>query len=814
MIKICILVFLPVLLTMPVYSQNANPVTKQERRIAGIGSLSGTVTDATGTPLPRASVFIHEIKAGAIANDSGRYTTSRIAGGKYLIEVSHQGYASHIEAVVVAGDTHKDFALSSIIVEQEGVTVTGVSSATRLKQSPQPVSILKKTDFLKEASTNLIDALTRKSGIAAISTGPAISKPVIRGLGYNRVVVVNDGVRQEGQQWGDEHGIEIDEYSVQKAEILKGPASLMYGSDAMAGVINFLTNQVVEPGAFTGNILATTNTNNRLYGFNANVAAHSKNGFNWNVYSTLKSAGDYRNKYDGLVLNSRFNEKNIGGYIGINKNWGYSHLLISSVNQRFGLIEGNRDSASGKFVVFSGRQNEHIASADELKSRDLLVPYQTINHNKIALDNSLAIGSGRLTAVVAYQVNKRREYGDPAFTTIPGVYFHLTTFNYNIAYHFSEKRDWKTSAGVNGMYQQNKNLAEERLIPEYNLFDGGAFIYTKKNFNKLTLSGGIRGDMRHLNSKEDKEDSQVKFAGYQTTFSSLSGSAGATYELSKTVLFRLNIARGFRAPGIAELSSNGAHEGTNRYEYGQKNLKTETSLQADAGFELNTVHFNLGFSAYYNNISNYIYYRKLQAANGGDSTVKVNGDELTAFRFDQSGARLTGFEANFDLHPHPLDWLHFENTVSFVSGRFNKPVEGANRLPFIPAPRWLSELRADFGKAGLLRNLYFKLEMDATARQGDIFYAYNTETPTNGYTLLNAGSGAEVMSRGSKLFSLYLSLNNFTNVAYQNHLSRLKYTDINNTNGLQGVFNMGRNFNVKINIPLNFVRKSAASSAG
>jgi iron complex outermembrane receptor protein len=334
----------------------------------GKGVLTGKVTDEKGKPLAGASVFLHDVKAGAITDGNGSYSTSPINRGNYLVEVTYQGFASRIERVTINGNTSKSFTLNTTAIEQEAVTVTGVSSATRLRNSPQPVSLVKRTDLLQNASTNLVNALVRKGGVSVVTTGPAISKPVIRGLGYNRVVTINDGIRQEGQQWGDEHGIEIDEYSVQKAEVLKGPASLMYGSDAIAGVINFVTNQPVTAGTIKGNLLANYTDNNNTQGFNGNLAGNLINGFNWNMYGSLKSAADYSNKYDGRVLNSRYNEKNLGGYIGINRSWGYSHLLISNFNQQLGLTEGIRDSASGKFLYLAETPYEAIATDEQLKS--------------------------------------------------------------------------------------------------------------------------------------------------------------------------------------------------------------------------------------------------------------------------------------------------------------------------------------------------------------------------------------------------------------------------------------------------------------
>ncbi|SJZ34311.1 TonB-dependent receptor [Sediminibacterium ginsengisoli] len=776
--------------------------------VPGKSVLSGKVTDASGKPLAGAAVFLHEAKAGVVTKDDGTFTSPAVPAGKYLVEVSFTGYATQILTIDLSTNAVRNFSLTETVVEQEAVIVTGVASAIRLKESAQPVSVVKRSDLLQSSSTNIIDALSKAvPGVSGLSTGPAIAKPVIRGLGYNRVVTVHDGVRQEGQQWGDEHGIEIDEYSVQKVEVLKGPASLMYGSDAMAGVVHIITNVPVERGTIKGNILGSFTDNNGLWGTNANVAGHLNNGFNWNAYGTYRSAGDYQNKYDGRVFNSRFNERNFGGYVGINKSWGYSHLLVSNFNQQIGMVEGARDAATGQFLIFPETPDERIATNDELKSRSIYTPYQRINHFKIASDNNFAIGNNRLMVNIGYQENKRREFGDPDAPGTPDLFFDLKTVNYSVQFQLHENNGWKTAFGVTGMYQQNRNLAEEVLIPEYNQFDAGAFIYTKKTFNsKLTLSGGVRGDIRSLNSKAFDDNGSPKFSAFKKNFGNFSGSAGLSYNTSKDVTLKLNIARGYRAPSVSELASNGAHEGTNRYEYGDNNLKTETSFQVDAGVEVNTMHVSFSLNAFYNNISNYIYYSRLEAVGGGDSLVDLGGGDFAeAFKFRQAGASLAGFEVNVDLHPHPLDWLHFENSFSMVAGTFNQTFEGTNKLPFIPAPRWQSELRGNFKKAGsTLRNAYLKFALDYTASQKNVFSAYNTETPTGSYALLNIGAGTDVVSRGKTIFGIHLSLNNLTDVAYQNHLSRLKYTDVNNVTGRTGVFNMGRSFNVKINVPLDF----------
>ncbi|MEO7530865.1 MAG: TonB-dependent receptor [Sediminibacterium sp.] len=769
--------------------------------------LSGKITDAkTGKPLAGAAIYLHEAKTGAVADENGSFKTPAVPVGKYLVEISFQGYTSILETIIITENVVKDFALKETFIENEAVTVTGVASATKVRQSAQPVSIIKRSELLQTSSTNVIDALSKLvPGVSGLSTGPAISKPVIRGLGYNRVVTVHDGVRQEGQQWGDEHGIEIDEYSIQKVEVLKGPASLFYGSDAMAGVVHLITNVPVEQGTMKGNILGTFNSNNKMFGGSANLAGNLKNGFNWNIYGTSKSAADYHNKYDGQVYNSRFFEKNFGGYIGINKSWGYSHLLISSFNQKLGIVEGARDSVNGKFLVYHETPFERDVKQSDLDSRDMVTPYQQINHFKIATDNNFSFGRDRLSVNIGYQRNQRREFGDPVATATPDLHFDLQTINYNLQYSFAERTGWKTAVGATGMYQQNRNLAGKVLIPEYNQFDIGAFVFSKKTFDKVTVSGGVRVDTRNVTGKNFMQGSTVKFAGFNKSFGNISGSLGLGYSVSDAVTLKFNVARGFRAPSVSELASNGAHEGTNRYEYGDNNLKTETSFQADAGLEVNSQHFNLIVNAFYNNIQNYIFYSKLESVRGGDSLVNVSGTLIDAFKFKQAGATLVGFEVKFDLHPHPLDWLHFENSFSLVAGHFNQSFEGSNKLPFVPSPRLESELRADFKKAGKdLRNLYFKFEMDNVSTQNRVFTAYDTETPTQGYTVFNIGTGTEVMSKGKTLFSVNVSLNNLFDEAYQNHLSRLKYTDVNVLTGRTGVFNMGRNLSVKVNVPLAF----------
>ena len=799
--------FLAILLqsTALLLAQNNLTESKRTGNIERV-SLSGKITDEkTKEPIPGASVYFADDKIGAIADVNGKYFLNNVPAGHHIIEISSAGYATLVEHLELNNNTEKNFELSTVVIENQGVIVTGVSGATSIRKSPVPVAALRKSALLQSSATNIIDALTHIPGVAQLSTGPAISKPFIRGLGYNRVVVVNEGVRQEGQQWGDEHGIEIDELSIARAEVLKGPASLMYGSDALAGVVNFITNIPVAEGTLKANILSNYQSNSGLFGINGNIAGN-KNGFNWNLYGTYKSSGDYHNKFDGDVLNSRFNEKNFGGYFGLNKSWGYSHIIFSRFDQRLGLIEGDRDDATGKFTLYSGTPLERIATPEDLDSRDPLVPQQRVQHNKIISDNNFVINKSRLKVNLGYQNNLRQEFGNAEVPGEKSLFFDLKTFNYNLQWQLPEMKEWHTTFGLSGMRQSNENKGEEVLIPEYNTFDIGGFVYVQRLFKKSTISGGLRYDNRSVNSKAFTEGSVSKFTAFTRSFGNVSGSVGISYEPSKTVTVKANIARGFRAPALAELASNGEHEGTNRYEYGDQNLKSETSLQFDGGVDVDYEHFSVGFAAFYNRMNNFIFYNKLEAVGGGDSL--VTADLIPAYKFNQSNAKLAGIEASLDIHPHPLDWLHFENTIAFVRGKFDDAIDGSNNLPLIPATKMTSELRANFKKAGKsFTNFYVKTGVDKFFDQEKAFTGFDTETQTPGYALLNAGVGADVMSNKKIIFSLHLSMSNITNVAYQNHLSRLKYTDENLVTGRTGVFNPGRNFSVKLNVPLDLKKK-------
>ncbi|MCC3153394.1 TonB-dependent receptor [Hymenobacter sp. BT770] len=804
-------------------AQQIPPATAARGRTAAPPFTGRVVDAASGEGLPGANVIFEDLKQGTATGADGSFSFNNLPRGRFTVQIRSLGYNTVTQTVDTGSGQPLEVKLVVAATEIGQVVVTGVSQATELRRSPVPTSVVDRTRLNQTSAGNIVDAIAHTPGVSQITTGAAISKPVVRGLGYNRVITLNNGAKQEGQQWGDEHGVEIDEFSIERAEIIKGPGSLLYGSDAMAGVINFVAPDPVEEGRITGVATANYQANNHQQGYSFQNAGNL-NGFNWLVRGTHKVAGDYRNRYDGRVYNSGFGENDANGYVGLNKVWGYSHLTFSTFNQRLGLTEGTRN-ANGRFVkdVPAGHDRAGADSTTAVPVTDadlhgygLAVPRQQVNHLRVGLDNNIIMGDkgGRLTLQVSYQQNLRREFGnvyDPAETSL---YFQLRTVDYSLRYFLPELNGWHLTVGTSGLHQQNRNLGLEFLIPAYRTNEGGAFAVAKKTIGALDISGGLRYDVRRITADALYLDAnerptsgstygaQTKFLGFVSTFSNYSGSLGAAYSVNERLTAKGNLSRGFRAPNIAELGSNGKHEGTIRYEVGNDRLQAETSLQVDAGLSYVTDHVRFSVDAFENSIDNYIFTRRLLTAAGADSL--NNGDGV--YRYEQGRARLYGGEVSLDFHPHPLDWLHFENSFSMVRAeQLNRP-ESERYLPFIPADRLQSELRANFRRQGKrITNPYARVQLEHTFAQNRFFSAFDTETATPGYTLINAGLGTDLANaQGKTLFSLFITANNLFDVGYQSHLSRLKYADYNYANGRRGVFNQGRNVSVRLVVPLAF----------
>lgn len=651
------------------------------------------------------------------------------------------------------------------------VTVQGIAGIQRLKDAASPFMVVSPKQLHNALGTNLVDAVGHLPGLSQISTGTGISKPVIRGLGYNRVVVVDQGIRQEGQQWGDEHGLEVDEEGVHSVEVLKGPASLMYGSDAIAGVMILHPEHPLEVGTMQVKVGSQYQSNNGLYDYHVGFAGNVK-GFVWNWHFLDKAAHCYKNDADGYVPGSFFKERDVQGMFGLNKGWGHSWLRFSRVNFTPGITEGNLVGGD-----FNG------------KSYGITSPYQKVLHYKAVSDNAWHFGDGTLKAIVGYQQNYRREFEEEEEAELA---LRLHTVNYDIMYLHTLPHDWKIATGIGGMWQRNVNQGEEYLIPDHHLFDIGFFATAEWEWEKWHFSGGARFDNRHLNTSSLIEEDELRFEALNKNFTGVTGSLGSVWNVTDKLNLRLNAARGFRAPTVSELSSNGVHEGSIQYELGNEDLKAEKSTQLDLGLDYTSHYVSLQASLFCNWIDDYIFLARLPFETDGYRT----------YQYRQGDARLMGGEVSLDVHP--FNPLHIQNAFSYVRGmQLHQPDEAKN-LPMMPAPKWTCDVRyefPDFAK-GHCRRTFLAFSSELNFRQNKFYAVDDTETATPSYALFNLSAGMDLHVFGHNCIELTLSCQNLFDKVYQPHLSRLKYVDTNSALGRQGISAMGRNFCIKVNVPI------------
>jgi len=799
------------------------------------GALKGKLTSG-GEPLAYATIALTGTSIATTSSEKGFYILKNIAPGNYEVSFTAIGYST--EKIKISIRSGQETILNENLEQSNSklneVVVTGVSRATELRKNPVPIAVLTKKAMNENVNNNIIDAIVKGvPGVNAVTTGPNISKPFIRGLGYNRVLTLYDGIRQEGQQWGDEHGIEIDQYGIGRAEVVKGPASLTYGSDAIAGVINLIPAIPNGPNTkLTGDYITDYHTNNGMIGTSLGVS-YKKDDWRYIFRATAKTAHDYQNKIDGLVYNTGFREYNLSAGTKVEKKWGYSQIAATLYDNRQEIPDGSRDSLTRKFTKQVAEsdddniKNRPLINNDELRSYAIAPLHQRIQHYRIYTHNEIKLGQGSLDASLAFQQSIRREYNHPTLTELASLYVVLNTLNYDLKYNLPAIGGMESTVGINGMYQNNHSRAATDFpIPDYNLFDAGAFFFAKKTFGKLDLSGGIRYDNRHIkwnnfyigaNSKNgfeqqvklpDTTGAHLQFPAFRHVYEGFSGSLGFTYNVSERLLLKANIAKGYRAPNITEIGSNGLDPGAHIVYLGNRSFNPEFNLQEDIAIISYLKDADLIAELFNNNIANYIYQAKLTDANN-NPVVIVPGN--STYQYQQSKAQLYGTELTVNLHPRNLKWLAFNNTLAYVTGinQNKKLISESNNaskyLPFIPPLHIRTELKISLQQAyGIFSKIYFKTEADTYATQNRFYALDNTETATAGYTLINFGMGTTIKKKSEKTFcELFFQVDNLFDTAYQSNLNRLKYFEYYTAspNGHLGIYNIGRNISFKAIFP-------------
>lgn len=792
--------------------------------------ISGVIKDVNSNEaIGGSTIKLKNSKRSAVADQQGKFKLAvpqQKNGGKLLI--SYLGYKPDSISI----DTNKKYYEILLATKSDAlneVVVTGVSRATLTKENPVPIVSVSKKKIEQSSESNIIDVLVRNvPGLNAVKTGPNISKPFIRGLGYNRVLTLYDGIRQEGQQWGDEHGIEVDAYNIERSEVIKGPASLMYGSDALAGVVSLMSAMPgIDDGLLHGKVLSEYQSNNGLIG-NGIGLFYSKNHWSFALRGSYRIAKNYSNAIDGRVYNTGFRETNASGTVRYQTSKGNSTLNLTLYDNIQGIPDGSRDSLTRKFThqIYEGDldeiKNRPIVSDALLNSYAMSPLHQHIQHYRIYSNNHYTVGEGDIDVMLGFQQNIRREYNHPTMPDQAGMFVRLNTLNYGVKYNAPKILNTEFTLGVNGMYQNNLNKnATDFPIPDYSLFDAGAYLFAKWKYESWTIGGGIRSDLRYLKANDfytstnaqtgfgqhvsPAEDAKanLQFPAFNKSFGGISLSLGTTYQLNDQVSLKANIARGYRAPSITEFASNGLDPGAHIIYLGNRDFKPEFSLQEDIGADITLKDLSMSFSIFNNNIQNYIYLSQLLDG-GGNPIVSAQGDKT--YQYQQSSAQLYGFETTFNLHPESWKGFSFDNSLSMIYGFNRKAIykdkkTGGEYLPLIPPLRLLSSISQDIKlNSKLVSGMNFRAEVEYNGAQDRYLALNNTETATSSYLLFNVAAGATINYSKKHPLQVQVQVNNLWNETYQSNLSRLKYFeyDEHSPNGYNGIQGMGRSIGVKV----------------
>ena len=715
-------------------------------------TVSGTVTNLQNQPIKGVSIYAAELHKGTTTDEKGNYTLTNLPNGRLKISFTFIGFGTQNKTIEqLAKENTLDVLMEETAFEMDEVIVSTafnkLQSQNVMKVEHESIKALQ-----RKGTTTLIEGLATIPGVSQVSTGTSIGKPVIRGLSGNRVLVYSQGVRVENQQFGDEHGLGLNDAGVESVEVIKGPASLLYGSDALGGVLYFNPEKFAEANTFKTNFSQKYFSNTQ--GSNTTLGLKTATE-NWKFIArgAYNTHSDYKIANGDRVTNTRYNETDFKTGIG------YSNAKFSSV------LRYNYNKLD------LGIPEDGIAT--QSASKETSYPKQGVFNDLLSLNTVFFFQKSKLDVDLGYIANDRSEFVN---SNIAVLHMKLKTFNYDAKYYLPKLGKLETILGVQGMHQSNTNFGEEYLIPNAVTNDFGVFGTANYQWNSNVIQAGLRFDNRKITTEaQGIPGEEASFDALAKSYNSINAALGYKTNLAEALSLRLNLASGFRAPNLAELTSNGVHEGTNRYEVGNSNLKTEQNLQTDLNLEYKTDHLEFFANAFYNHINNYIY---------ASPTGAVIADNAV-FAYIQNNANLYGGEIGLHFHPHPLDWLHYESSFETVTGK----KQNGDYLPLIPANNWNNSLRTEFKIKNWFQEGYATLNVSTTLNQKKVS---GFETQSSGYTLVNLGFGGHI--KWSKTaFDINLNANNLFDKKYIAHLSRLK-TD--------GIPNIGRNLVLGLNFNL------------
>ena len=718
--------------------------------------IAGTVSDKNNKALPNVIVSVPEIHKETISDADGKYLLNNLPNGTFKISFSSVGYATQILSISISEkEVTQNITLEDNIIHMDEVIVSTAFNKLQ-SQNVMKVEHVNLKSLQQKGTATLIEGLASIPGVSQVSTGTSIGKPVIRGLSGNRVLVYAQGVRLENQQFGEEHGLGMNDAGVESVEVIKGPASLLYGSDALGGVLYFNPEKFANPKEFKADFSQRVFSN--TLGSNTSLGLKTSTE-NWKFLArgSFNTHADYQIADGDRVTNTRYNEADLKAGIGY-RNSSFSSVLRYNFNK---LDLGIPEDGIG----------------EQSTSHSTIYPKQAVDNHILSLHNNFYFKNSKLDADLGYIFNDRSEFED---SNVASLHMKLRTFNYDLKYYLPKLGRVETIVGVQGMHQTNKNSGEELLIPDAATNDFGIFGTANYEWDKSIIQAGLRFDNRKVSSETHGIVGQEGyFEAIDKSFDSFNASLGYKTNLADNFTLRLNVASGFRAPNLAELTSNGIHEGSNRYEIGNTNLRNEQNLQTDLNLEYKSSHFELFANGFYNHINNYIFI----SPNGN----VIDGNNV--YDYVQANAKLYGGETGIHFHPHPLDWLHFTSSYEMVIGKKDSRSLGRSNLPLIPGNKWNNTFKGEFELKNWWKEGFATLNIESTFAQNN---NGEFETRTNGYTLINLGLGGKIILNKAT-FNFNLNANNVLDKTYVSHLSRLK-TD--------GIPNIGRNVILGINFTI------------
>lgn len=710
-------------------------------------SISGIVIDENNQkPIENANIYLPALNKGTLSDSNGEFNISNLPDSKIQIQISYIGYESIIRTVH-SNSKNLRFELSQKSFRTEEIVVSGGSYSSQHENAIK-IDMIKTSELKSSGTPNLMESISKVPGVDMIAKGPGVAKPVIRGLSMTNILMLNNGVKLENFQFSENHPFLIDEYGTDRIEIIKGPASLLYGSDAVGGVINILKEKPAPVGKVKADFSSSyfSNTN----GIHSSIGLKgSEEKFSWGIRGSIKSNSDYSDGNGDFVPNTRFNEYGIKANIGINESFGIFRIYYDYNRPKYGMSIGN----AIPLINEKGRTNEYW--------------YQNLTNHLISSKNSFFYKDYKFDLNLSYQFNNRRLETDTTTPKFTMVDMDLSTFSYEFKINLPTDNLNEYIFGIQGANKINRNNnAPNHVLPDANVNDISAFgLFQKKFLNKLKGQFGLRYDYRNIYTEEEANKIAV-----DNDYGNFSASVGGTYQFTEHFLIRTNIASAYRTPNIAELTQNGIHG--NRFERGNPDLNSQRNYEADASIHYHNNYVMVDIAGFYNSISGYIYIAPT------DEYINENNQ---IFEYTQSDANILGGEITSDIMP--VNWINLNIGYSYILG---KRTDGSY-LPFIPQNKLYSEIKLFKNNLFVFDNPYLKLYSTYAFRQNN---PSQFETITDDYFLLNVGVGFNYSINNYQI-DLSVQGRNLLNEIYYDHLSTLK--------GL-GLYNIGRNISLNIRI--------------